>query len=178
MKQRLQTILSKENLPSSKFADIIGVNRSSISHLLSGRNNPSLDVLQKVLVKFPHINPDWLLLGEGEMYRSVSSNDRQQDNGVPKVQNELFSGENKTDMEHVNVSDKIPQNRTFKGLKKTEEKKIEDKVASPEIIEPQPKEHKESNSEVINSHVNTNKKAVKIVFFYSDNTFDTYYPND
>ncbi len=168
MKQRLQAILTKENLASSKFADIIGVNRSSISHLLSGRNNPSLEVLQKVLVKFPHINPDWLLLGEGNMYRNQNSSDKPSDIKVP---NELFSDESKPKSEQeVTNSEKIPQNNRFRGIKNTEAKSIP-KVEEEIEETPQKLPDKNTSNEV------KEKKAVKIVFFYDDHTFDTFYPN-
>ncbi len=68
IKDRIFKLLNEENLSSSKFADILDVQRSSISHIISGRNKPSLDFIQKVLRNFPGINPDWLILGKGEMY--------------------------------------------------------------------------------------------------------------
>ena len=68
IKDRIFKLLNEENLSSSKFADIIDVQRSSISHILSGRNKPSLDFIQKVLRNFPAISPDWLIIGKGDMY--------------------------------------------------------------------------------------------------------------
>lgn len=75
IKDRILKLLTKQNLSSSKFADLIGVQRSSISHILSGRNKPSLDFLQKILSNFPALNSDWLILGKGEMY--IQSNQTQ-----------------------------------------------------------------------------------------------------
>ena len=49
------------NLSASAFADKIEVQRSSISHILSGRNKPSLEFIQKVLTAFPKVSSDWLL---------------------------------------------------------------------------------------------------------------------
>lgn len=69
MKDRIQKILDEENISASKFADVLGVQRSSISHILSGRNKPSLDFVQRILQKFPEINSDWLLFGKGDIYR-------------------------------------------------------------------------------------------------------------
>lgn len=69
MKDRIQKIISAENLTASKFADIIAVQRSSISHLVAGRNQPSLDIVKKILKSFPKINSDWLIFGEGNMYK-------------------------------------------------------------------------------------------------------------
>ncbi len=73
MKDRIIKLITVEQLSYSKFADIIGVQRSSISHILSGRNKPSLDVIQKVLTKFSTLNSEWLLFGRGEMYKNKRS---------------------------------------------------------------------------------------------------------
>ncbi len=67
MNERLLKIMEHFNYSPSIFADEIGVIRSSISHIISGRNNPGLELLQKVLIRFPQISSDWLLLGRGEM---------------------------------------------------------------------------------------------------------------
>ncbi|MBQ3655427.1 MAG: helix-turn-helix transcriptional regulator [Bacteroidales bacterium] len=72
MKDRILKILDKENISAAKFADVLGVQRSSISHILSGRNKPSLDFVQRILQKFPEINSDWLLFGKGNIYRNGS----------------------------------------------------------------------------------------------------------
>lgn len=60
---RLQYIMKLNNLSASEFADKIDVQRSSISHIFSGRNKPSLEFMQKVLAAFPKVNADWLILG-------------------------------------------------------------------------------------------------------------------
>jgi transcriptional regulator with XRE-family HTH domain len=72
MKERLALILQQENLTAGKLAEMLGVQPSGISHLLSGRNKPNFDFVAKLLKRFPAINPDWLILGEGEMYRKAA----------------------------------------------------------------------------------------------------------
>jgi len=67
MVDRFLLILKAKNITASKFADVVGVQRSSVSHILSGRNNPSLDVIQKILKRFPDISSEWLLSGKGPM---------------------------------------------------------------------------------------------------------------
>jgi len=62
--ERINKILSEKKLTPSQFADAIGIQRSGMSHLLSGRNNPSLEFILKTLKTFPDIDPVWLLLGE------------------------------------------------------------------------------------------------------------------
>lgn len=63
--QRIQEVIDHYGLTISAFADEIGVQRSSISHLLSGRNKPSLDFVLKLVAAFPDVNLYWLLKGEG-----------------------------------------------------------------------------------------------------------------
>ncbi len=61
---RLQVILEKYNLTASSFADKIDVGRSSISHILSGRNNPSLEFIMKMDNAFPDLDLYWLIYGK------------------------------------------------------------------------------------------------------------------
>lgn len=68
MKERLLEFLRNENKSSAQLAEEIGVQASGISHILSGRNNPSLDFVLKMLEKYPFISTDWLLFGKGSMY--------------------------------------------------------------------------------------------------------------
>lgn len=67
MKDRIIQFLSENNLTSTKFADKIGVQRSSISHILSGRNKPSFDFIEKMLLAYPDLNAQWLITGKGNM---------------------------------------------------------------------------------------------------------------
>ncbi len=63
--ERLEKLLAHYDLNASSFADAIGVQRSGISHVLSGRNRPSLDFVMKVVTRFPEVNLYWLLNGKG-----------------------------------------------------------------------------------------------------------------
>jgi transcriptional regulator with XRE-family HTH domain len=71
MKERLLKFLEDESLTAAKFADEIGVQRSSISHILSGRNNPGYDFFQKVLKRYPQLNAEWLIMGTGRMNKAM-----------------------------------------------------------------------------------------------------------
>lgn len=70
MKDRIAQIINNKALTPSRFADIIGIQRSRISHIMSGRNNASIDVVTKIIEKFPDIDLKWLMTGEGEMLSS------------------------------------------------------------------------------------------------------------
>ena len=62
--ERVKKIMENHSLSSSQMADKIGVQRSAISHIISGRNNPSLDFILKVLSSFSDVSSEWLLKGE------------------------------------------------------------------------------------------------------------------
>jgi transcriptional regulator with XRE-family HTH domain len=68
MKDRIQKILQDYSISSTKLADKLNVQRSSISHILSGRNKPGYEFIQKLLKNYPEINARWLILGKGSMY--------------------------------------------------------------------------------------------------------------
>jgi len=72
MNNRINSLLKHLKLSSAQFADEIGVQRSSVSHVLSGRNKPGFDFIQKILSRFPEISADWLITGAGEMLKRMS----------------------------------------------------------------------------------------------------------
>lgn len=75
MKNRIKLIMDNENLTPAKFADRLGINRAIISHILNGRNNPSLDVVTRILNEMDYISSDWLLNGKGNMYKTEPNQD-------------------------------------------------------------------------------------------------------
>lgn len=72
MKDRLLKFLKEEKVSSTRFAEEIGDQPSSISHILSGRNNPGYDFIVKTMKRYKKLNIEWLLTGAGEMYKSYT----------------------------------------------------------------------------------------------------------
>ena len=70
MKEKLLELMQREGLNASRLAEMLDANPAAISHILAGRNKPGFDLLQKILRRFPRIDPDWLLLDAKEMYRN------------------------------------------------------------------------------------------------------------
>ncbi len=157
MKSRLQILLNTEGIASSKFAEVIGVNRSSISHILSGRNNPSLDFLQKVLIKFPHINPDWLILGQGNMLRNENNK-----NKAVSLDQMLFN-------DHGNDNPKEPIKQSKNG-----DLEINNPANKVTFEEPSEKVSIKDDNTI---ETPKEKEVKQIVVFYKDGTFDAYIPN-
>lgn len=73
MVERIRQILQTRQLSPTQFADALGLARPIISHVLSGRNKPSLEVVQKIIAAFPDISLPWLLSGQGPMLASAAS---------------------------------------------------------------------------------------------------------
>ncbi len=69
MNERLVAFLQAEQLSPARFAELMNIQRSGVSHLLSGRNKPGYDFIEKFLHKFPAINIEWLISGRGKMYK-------------------------------------------------------------------------------------------------------------
>lgn len=137
MKERLNEILKHFKINASQFADQIGVQRASVSHVISGRNKPGFDFIQKIIEAYPSLSADWLLTGKGEMLKSRIS------------RQDLFS-----DME-IDKNEQIGDEIKSKGIagKKTH--------VTDEYID------KKEGS----------RKVDKIIVFYSDKSFEEYFPH-
>ena len=68
MHNRLKQFLAAENITQAQFASTIGVGKSNISHVLSGRNKPGYDFIRAIMAGYPHLNINWLIMGTGKMY--------------------------------------------------------------------------------------------------------------
>lgn len=109
MKDRILQFLRSENKTSSQFAEEIGVQASSISHIISGRNKPSLDFIIKMLQQYDELSTDWLIFGKGEMFRENTASD-------------LFSEttESSYDRHNSNLKDSINQSSENEHVKTSE----------------------------------------------------------
>jgi transcriptional regulator with XRE-family HTH domain len=149
MKDRLQKIITSEGLNPSLLADEIGVQRSGISHILSGRNYPSFDFLQKLLVRFPKLNAEWVILGQGTMYQSNQSDEIKQQDLFSPVPPPLEKQE-------------IPENTQIPEISSSgEAAEKQEAIPCPGILPP----------EELKS-----KTVEKVIIFYTDKTFRVYLP--
>lgn len=101
---RLKKILDYYSLTSSTFADTIEVQRSSMSHLMSGRNKPSLDFVLKIVDKFPDVDLYWLLNGEGNFPKkksTVTIEEKQESNDKVKITTPSLFNQNTPDTNKV-----------------------------------------------------------------------------
>lgn len=111
LKNRIIEIMENSGLTPSEFADKIEVQRSAISHITSGRNNPSLEFLIKIKNSFPEIDTDWLIFG---IEKEEEIEDKNLENSTDKIlQASLFESEEK---EISTEEKKHSSNRSNKNL--------------------------------------------------------------
>lgn len=77
IKERIKEVMNYKGISASEFAREIGVLRSAISHVISGRNKPGLEFILKILNRFPEIDTHWLLTGNGEMLQKNLHNEKE-----------------------------------------------------------------------------------------------------
>lgn len=70
-RERIDAIIKSMNLSARQFAEQIHVQPGTISNMMAGRNNPSLEVMKRIMHRYPTVNPEWLIAGKGEMWRTV-----------------------------------------------------------------------------------------------------------
>jgi transcriptional regulator with XRE-family HTH domain len=117
MRERLLEFLKRENKSSAQLAEEIGVQASGISHILSGRNNPSLDFVLKMLGKYQFISTDWLLFGRGSMYtetkmQSLFDYDNMDTRESEQMQGKTESGNSIIDYQDVKKSNTNKESAT------------------------------------------------------------------
>jgi transcriptional regulator with XRE-family HTH domain len=201
MIERIQLILQTKSLSPGKFADEIGVQRSSVSHILSGRNGPSLDFIQKILKRYTDISATWLVSGEGQMYPGNQVMNAMKGKASSRTtMPDLFSLETSGEEPAPDMPVLEPR-RTVKPEKKHIEPSVQSPVlpaaisdpglpeppgAEPERVEPaalpmQEEAGSKQNESAISKVGNENKspaistdQAVKALLFYPDGTFEVY----
>lgn len=154
---RLNEILTYFELTASQFADLTGIQRSSLSHIISERNKPSLDFILKIIETFPTVDLYWLLLGKGNMQKQNSEDTKT-----------TFPKEVSSASEFEIVRHFTEENRN-EISPKTEEKPLDTEKPAETITE--------------NSGTNLYKKtplitpqdsAEEIILFYKDGTFKSF----
>ena len=152
MRDRIEKILNDKKLTQAEFADFIGVNRSSITHIMTERNKTSDTVVARTLLSFPDINPQWLSEGIGEMYKPFS--DTHTSGYVPENKQNTVKIPAQIPFQQLNIRSDSDDVLAISTPRQAENKK--ENTIFPPIVE---------------------KQIRKIVFFYADKTFEEYYPS-
>jgi transcriptional regulator with XRE-family HTH domain len=158
-RERIEKVMQSEKLNSTQFAIEIGIQNSTLSHILNGRNNPSLDVLKRILNRFRTISSDWLILGIGSMYRQERNSQ-----GLT-----LFDSVDENNSSTTSYN----QNIESKILSPKEPLRVKSET---EVVLPIEKRTIQQVEERVESIKESSKKTVKVIVYYSDNTFEEFDP--
>lgn len=120
--KRLEHLLDYYSMNAATFADRIGVQRSSLSHLLSGRNKPSLDFVLKIIEEFPEVNLYWLLIGKGSFPDEHVS--KLENQTLPALYNTSGLDKEKSQIQGENFKNIEPTNFSISNTSKQQIEKI------------------------------------------------------
>ena len=152
LNKRIEQIIIDKGLSPSYFADTIGIQRSSISHILSGRNKPSLDIIQRILKVFPDIDRDWLLFDSEIPRPKTPQINRQQPVNQVNTRQNLFE---QTPRESPKIFQTEPD-----VVKSSVNLPIKRKIERPTV-----------------PSVSSSKQIERIMIFYTDGTFEEKRPS-
>lgn len=151
MKEKLRILMQNENLTASKLAEILNIKPAGISHILSGRNNPSYELVCKIVNCFPHINPYWLLGDSEKMYNDTE--------GVASTQTK------------TNPKTKIPENGLFDFDKMTTHPQSEGSAIGT-AVPPQ----RTAEQLPVSGYTGQSSDIVRVIVTYNDGSFESFTP--
>lgn len=144
MQERFKQLLEEKGLTATKFAALIKVNASAMSHILNGRSKPGFDVLDKIAQAFPDINLNWLISGKGEIFNTAPEKEKQA---------------------------KVPvQSSLFEEAETEKQEKAADRPQPPA----QPVSSPEAEVASAIMQTPATKKIKRIILFFSDGSFEDY----
>ena len=168
--------MQAKNITAKQFAEEIGIQPSGMSHIMSGRNNPSLEFVNKVIRRYPEIDANWLLLGKGEMYASGAVES-------PAVSSPtLFAPPAPSPAPAPVMEPELTYEPQAKEMPMAIEEEKEDvfveekPVDLQEITSPERELENEQQKEKPAPIVSDGRRLLKILFFYDDHTFEEYHP--
>ena len=205
MNRRFQTILDLENLSPAQLADRLGVQRSGISHILSGRNKPSFELLQRVVQSFPEISAEWLITGNGKPLKeqnqaaasgaasgatssatssatSGAANSRSSGttpSTTPSISTSTTSGSNNSRSSGTISGATPPFEGLFNSSESATEPQIPAQTSDIEGIEDEISDFQPLQSSIFDANPanDREKRALKrVILIYNDNTFEELLP--
>ncbi|MDD7071782.1 MAG: helix-turn-helix transcriptional regulator [Candidatus Egerieousia sp.] len=197
MNRRFQTILDLENLSPAQLADRLGVQRSGISHILSGRNKPSFELLQRVVQSFPEISAEWLITGNGKPLKeqnqaaasgaasgAASSAANSRSSGTtpsttPSISPSTTSGSTNSRSSGTISGATPPFEGLFNSSESATEPQIPAQTSDIEGIEDEISDFQPLQSSIFDANPanDREKRALKrVILIYNDNTFEELLP--
>lgn len=163
-KVKIELLMKEFNLNSAQFADEVGIKIATLSHILNDRNKPSLEVLKKILSRYKQVNPEWLILDSGSMFRQISNSQEPT----------LFDDFDVSATKSIIKDENEPQNSSIENESKEKNPEISDvienippKTAGPDV--------KTVIEKVYVPQIEYRSKGIaRIIIYYDDNTYEEF----
>ena len=167
LSDKIELLIKKKQMSSSQFADVLGIPRSSISHILSGRNKPSLDVVQKILTAFPEVSAEDLLFEDRTL--SVSATKLPTTPSAQEILplTNLFDAPNDTASE--SIKNNLPESTIVRSNLR---RSVKESNLTPHAV------GNTGSDNIATSGRSLHKKIERVIIFYSDGTFTESKPSD
>ncbi len=170
LSDKIELLIKKKQMSSSQFADVLGIPRSSISHILSGRNKPSLDVVQKILTAFPEVSAEDLLFEDRTLSVSSAKLTTKPSGQEILPLNNLFDAPNDTASE--SNKNNLPESTIVRSNLR---RSIKEGNLS---TLPNARGNESGSDNIPTSGRSLHKKIERVIIFYTDGTFIESKPSD
>lgn len=171
-RERIELLMKCYELTSSQFADRTGIQRASVSHIISGRNKPSLEVMQKIYEAFPELDLKWLMTGVGE--EPVAGKYGGNDTAMPE--NSLFAQQLPELRTVTSVAQAVQPTQISQVPQYAASQEPEQPVARPQQV-PRPVERQRKPvAPKMRQQSVTERRIKEIRIFYTDGTYETLIP--
>ncbi|RXK52429.1 helix-turn-helix transcriptional regulator [Aquirufa rosea] len=169
LSQKIELLIQKKQISSSQFADKIGIPRSSVSHILSGRNKPSLDVVQKILKAYPELSAEELLFEDRMLSIGTASSSKTE--SIIGTGPSLFDAPNPSPSESDKNS--LPEQTIVQSNLRRNRESAKNTIQPSSSPLPDP-----VYSQAMISRNHVNKKIERVIIFYSDGSFSESKPSE
>ena len=163
-KERIECIIKDKGLSNVEFSSMTGIAPATISHITSGRSKPTLAILKNIVIGFPDLNPEWVFLGTGDMYKDSTVESESVEDDVLVNQSgypDLFSS-----LENQNQSKNSPSR-----LKGQPERKHVEQPRSTEFVSEIKNVVRDT---MITMAEQQKRKIVEVLIFFDDGTYEAF----
>mgnify|MGYP002708761538 CR=1 FL=1 len=165
--------MDEQQMTPSQFAEAIEINRSTLTHLFSGRNQPSLDIARKILNAFPEISTEWLIMGVGPMHNQNISDPDLFSSGEPMEMEISGNKHEEPDLFSMpeEINNIVKENQRNETLNKKVEKSAEVRpktVRNRNTISVSMKSKEKANPVTVSQ----DKVLERVILIYNDHTFE------
>ena len=168
-RERLLKLIADNNMSAKQFAAEVGIQAGTISNIVNGRNNPSLDVMQRVLNRFRTLSSDWLILGVGNMYRAEGGKENRENGEAKEIQ---IQQQQQQEIPGIGDAIASPQHSIESPSPLSRAQAISAPTISREM-QPLASTKKQQTAPIEQPAA---KQIERIILFYSDGTFDEITP--